>query len=126
MLKHSNTYNNNLISRWFITLMLFFSIGGYTNYTQPISSQDTIELVITNEESFAKISSFKDILADGQHFNSFYLFKNHLKLISKHHSNISIVKNKDLDTSISLTMIDKIFLFRNNVFTSEEDSFHLG
>jgi len=126
MLNHSNTYNNNLISRWFITLMLFFSIGGYTNYTQPVSNQDTIELVITTEESLAKTSSFKDILSNKQHFSSFNLFKNNLKSISNHHDTISLVKSKEFDTFISLTMVHKIFSFRNHVFTSEEDSFHLG
>ncbi|WP_299216419.1 hypothetical protein [uncultured Aquimarina sp.] len=122
MLNHKRTYNNNLISSWFITLLLFLGIGGYTNYTPPIVNQTTIELVISNEKSCDKTLSYANAIKVNEHFN---LYHTYLKQLSKHHTTISLVKTKEFNSTISLTITHKVFRIRSNNYTTEEDSFHL-
>ncbi|WP_299313894.1 hypothetical protein [uncultured Aquimarina sp.] len=122
MLNYKRTYNNNLISSWFITLLLFLGIGGYTNYTPPIVAQTTIELVIYNKKSYDKTFSYSEALLIKEHFDT---YNTYLKQISKYHTTISLIKIKEFNNSIPLSIMHKVFFIRNNNYTVEEDSFHL-
>ncbi|MFD2565172.1 hypothetical protein [Aquimarina rubra] len=123
MPNNTKTYNNKLIASWFITLLLFLGIGGYTNYTQPVSYQESIELVVSEARSKTKTLSFAEAKYPKQRFDHSI----NLKLLSKHHSSISLIKNRELEKPFSLKIIThKTFLLRSNTYTTEEDPFHLG
>ncbi len=123
MSNHSPTYNNKLIASWFITLLLFLGIGGYTNYTQPVSYKESIELVISEARSKTKTLSFAEAKYPKERFDHAI----NLKLLSKHHSSISLIKNRELEKPFSLKFITyKTFLSRSNTYTTKEDPFHIG
>ncbi|WP_298543469.1 hypothetical protein [uncultured Aquimarina sp.] len=123
MLKHKRTYNNNLISSWFFTLLLFFGIAGYANYTPPTAGQTKIELVVSNEEDYSKTLLYRAALSIKQHFGS---YNSYLKQISEHHTTISLIRTRDFDNAIPLDIIHKVFHIRSTNYSAEDDSFHLG
>ncbi|AXT56315.1 hypothetical protein D1815_11315 [Aquimarina sp. AD1] len=123
MLKGSYTYNHKLLFSWFITLLLFLGIGGYTNYTQPISYENTIELVISSKENNLKTTSYNKVIKSDQKFR---YYNSDLQFLVRFHNSIHIVKGKEFNNTISLTLKHKIFFPKNTNYTSEENSFHIG
>ncbi|WP_299187741.1 hypothetical protein [uncultured Aquimarina sp.] len=123
MLNRSYTYNHKLLFSWFITLLLFLGIGGYTNYTQPISYENTIELVISPKENDLKTTSYNNVKKSDQKFR---YYDSDLLFIVRLHNTIHIVKGKEFDNTISLTLKHKIFFPKNTNYISEENSFHIG
>ncbi|SEL94065.1 hypothetical protein SAMN04487910_3656 [Aquimarina amphilecti] len=123
MINHSYTYNHKLIFSWFITLLLFLGIGGYTNYTQPISYENTIELVISTKEDIPEIASYNKAIESNKKF----IYNNaDLRFLSKLHNTIYFIKSKEFNNTISLTLKHKKFFPKDNNYTSEENSFHIG
>ncbi|MDH7444620.1 hypothetical protein [Aquimarina sp. 2201CG14-23] len=126
MLKHNNTYHNYLATNWVVALLLLISIGGYTNYTQPVSNSEVVELVISSNENQITSISFSEISIDQHHVDATPCTENYIKLISKRHTTIASAKHTIWNTSIYLSNTHSIFLFRNQSYSSEEDSFLIG
>jgi len=127
MLAYENTYNKYLITNWFVAILLICGIGGYTNYTPPISNPQTIELVISSEESNYKIVSNRNKLPLEPYFNYFSVYDSYLTLISQRHTSIYKIKNKEFTNSISLAVKYTTLLFTYKVlYAAEDSSFHLG
>ncbi|WP_299608138.1 hypothetical protein [uncultured Aquimarina sp.] len=117
MTGNNNTYNKKLIFSWFMTLLLFLGIGGYSNYTSPISFQENIELVVSDQQSLVKVISL------GNAFNEspYFITTSTLSSISKHHETIASIMYKKLDTIIS-SEIKYHLLFHIPTYSSEEES----
>ncbi len=122
MLSTIFTPTKNLISTWFITLFLFIGIGGYSNYTQPIAAENTIELVISEKTVQPKTLSHRNSL---HKITYFVPYSNHLRILSQYHHSIALNKDNEFDNCIILAITRKTLFCLNSNYTSEEDSFHI-
>ncbi|MHA7058402.1 hypothetical protein ACWGOQ_0014360 [Aquimarina sp. M1] len=119
----NSTYNIKLILNWFITLLLFLGIGGYTKYTQPISCKESIELVISEAKSYTSSISFSEATYAKRGFNNLTSFAQ----LSKYHSHIYRLKYERFDNKIALASISRKRLrSRDSIYTTDEDPFHFG
>jgi len=119
------TYNNynHLIPNWFIAFLLLFTIGGYTNYTQPLAPKEAVELVVAAEENTKKTVSYQKALRRTQYSENNNLYTSLFSLISEHHGMLAAIKDKGFNTTISLFIIHKTISFRPVAYSSEEASF---
>ncbi|MBW1298628.1 hypothetical protein [Aquimarina litoralis] len=117
MIRNNNRYNKKLIFSWFMTLLLFLGIGGYSNYTQPISFQENVELVVSDKQNSAKVLSFRNTLDQEQ----YYLYSNKLNLLVKHHEAITAIACKKFNNTISLEINHLLSFFFHHKYSSEEE-----
>ena len=124
MQKQSSTYSNYLISNWFLAILLLFSIGDYTNYTQPIHHRETINLVISPKENAPKSTLYTDVSIDKQEAGYNNRSADYLQFLSKQHSTIFYTKNSISNRFIAL-FTHRLLIHRSNIYITEEDSFHI-
>ena len=126
MQKQSNTYSNCLISNWFLAILLLFSIGGYTNYTQPTHHRETINLVISPKENATKSAVYTDVSIDKLDVSYNNRSTDYLQFLSKQHSTIFNLRNSVFNRFIALSITHKLLIHRSNMYTTEKDSFLIG
>lgn len=118
MTRNNKTYNKKLIFSWSMTLLLLWGIGGYSNYTSPISFQENVELVVSDQESLVKVISFENAFNESLYF----ITTSTLSSISKHHETIASIMYKKLDTIISSEIKYHLLLSHIPTYSSEEES----
>lgn len=118
MTRNDNTYNKKLIFSWFMTLLLFWGIEGYSNYTSPISFQENVELVVSDQKSLVKVISFENTFNKSQYF----ITTSTLSLIAKRHQTIASIMHEKFDTIISLEIKHHSLLFYIPTYPSEEEN----
>lgn len=100
-----------------MTLLLFWGIGGYSNYTSPISFKENVELVVSHRQSFVKVISFENTCNETPCF-----ITTTLSSIAKRHQTFASIMYKKFDPTISLEIKHHLLLFHTPTYSSEEES----
>ncbi|KAA1246712.1 hypothetical protein [Aquimarina sp. RZ0] len=125
MNRDTNPYRKHLIKEWLFSVLLLCSVTGYSNYNQPLCPEVTTELVIKNQRSSSRPSvSFKTLYNKGKSIHIFEVGL-YVNWLSKFHTILSTLKDKEYNTLISLSNIYTILLPHRNSYDTEGNSFHV-
>ncbi|WP_101450082.1 hypothetical protein [Aquimarina sp. MAR_2010_214] len=129
MKEYTSIYYKFPILKWFFVFTTLLSFGGYSNYTQPVDFKDTIELLVSPEESASPKNSilFSDVIDQGKSSDSPYIEHKYLVLLSLNHTKLSRVFKKNQSFFICLFHKHKIINIQyNSSYNDKEESFHFN
>ncbi|WP_074408914.1 MULTISPECIES: hypothetical protein [Aquimarina] len=129
MQDRTGTYFSFLIPKWLGVLILLISIGGYSNYTQPVDFKETVELLVSPEEFSSLQNSilFSDVIGSEKNKDFSYLEHKYLVLLSLNHTKLIRVFKNDQSFFISLYNKHKIInTSYNSSYNGKEDAFHFN
>ncbi len=129
MKNHIKIYSSFLTTKWLWVFTLALTIGGYTNYNEPVRFEETIELLSSKEENslYKNIVSFQPSTNQKKSNVFSYISHKNLRMLSLFHSRISLTKDKKQRSFIPLFYKQKIIRIPFHSSTvSEEEPFHFN
>ncbi|WP_025666683.1 hypothetical protein [Aquimarina megaterium] len=129
MQDRTGTYFSFPIPKWLGILILLISIGGYSNYTQPVDFKETIELLVSPKEFSSSQNSilFSDVIDPEKSKDFSDIDHKYLVLLSLNHTKLSRVFKNDQSIFISLYNKHKIInTSYNSSYNGKEDAFHFN
>ncbi|WP_106791716.1 hypothetical protein [Aquimarina sp. Aq78] len=129
MQNRTGTYLSFLTPKWLGILILLVHIGGHSNYTQPVDFKETIELLVSPEESASpqNIIFFSNVIDPEKSSDPPYTEHKHLTLLSLNHTKLNRVIKKNQPFFIRLFHKHKIINTQyNSSYNDKEDSFHFN
>ncbi|MBG6130950.1 hypothetical protein IWQ47_002420 [Aquimarina sp. EL_43] len=129
MQDRTGTYFSSLTPKWLGVLILLISIGGYSNYTQPVDFKETIEVLISPEEFSSPQNSilYSDVIDSEKSSDFLYIEHKYLVLLSLNHTKLSRVFKKNQSVFVSLYNKHKIISTSyTSSYNDKEDAFHFS